>query len=109
MRVSICLFLTAFALTRVIAEPVRDERMDAWIEGRLSTAYLLNARLNPIGLVVDVRDCVVTLRGSVESAVDHELVLRVAGGIEEVAELVARNVDGVEGVRNLLDVGNSRR
>ncbi len=63
--------------------PVRD----AWIDGRLETAYLFNPHLNPFTIGTDVVDGKVTLTGHVSSDIDRDLAQEVARGIDGVAEV----------------------
>jgi hyperosmotically inducible periplasmic protein len=64
-----------------------DATQDAWIDGRLSTALLLNPQMNAAGVVLEVRDCVARLYGTVESQIDRDLALRIAEGVEGVVEI----------------------
>jgi hyperosmotically inducible periplasmic protein len=65
-----------------------DATQDAWIDGRLSTALLLNPQLSAAGIVLEVRDCVARLYGTVESRIDQDLALRIAEGVEGVVEIL---------------------
>lgn len=67
---------------------------DLWIEGALSTTYMLNTQLNPFDIDAEVDNGVVTLRGQVESPVEKDLAGELALGI-----------DGVTKVNNELTVG----
>lgn len=71
----------------------KGEALDAYIAGRLTTAYALNELLSPFDLAVDVRDAVVTLRGNVDNPV-----------LVELAEEIARGVEGVTAVRSELGI-----
>jgi osmotically-inducible protein OsmY len=66
---------------------------DIWIESKLVTTYTLNPHLNPFRIHVDVTEGVVTLSGKVESGVDRDL-----------AEELARGIEGVKGVTNLIEI-----
>lgn len=68
---------------------------DLWIEGALSTTYMLNTQLNPFDIDAEVDNGVVTLRGQVESPVEKDLAGELALG-----------VDGVTRVNNELIVGS---
>lgn len=61
----------------------RGGALDAYIAGRLTTAFMLNRHLAPYDLHVDVHDTEVTIGGTVESAVLRDLALEVARGIQE--------------------------
>ncbi len=67
---------------------------DAWIDGRLEAAYTFNEHLNPFAIDTEVENGVVTLSGRVESDIDRDL-----------AAEIARGLDGVLEVNNLLEVG----
>lgn len=72
----------------------RDIRSsDIWIEATLVTAYSLNERLSPIAIDIAVDDGEVRLAGEVPSAVERDL-----------AESIARDVEGVQGVDNQLEI-----
>lgn len=69
------------------------ELKEAWLDGRIETAYMLNRHLNPFTIDVDVDGDIATLSGEVESDIDRDL-----------AEQIAMNVDGIAKVRNELEV-----
>ena len=62
-------------------------------EGSIWTAITLNRHLNPFTIDVDVENGVATLTGDVESDVDRDL-----------AEQVAKDIDGIQRVDNQLQV-----
>jgi hyperosmotically inducible protein len=66
---------------------------DAWITGKVETAFVLNAHLNPFAITTDVDGGKVHLTGMVKTDIDRDL-----------AGAVARGVDGVTSVRNDLKV-----
>jgi len=66
---------------------------DAWITGKLETAFVLNAHLNPFAITTDVDGGVVHLTGMVKTDIDRDL-----------AGAVARGVDGVKSVDNDLTI-----
>ena len=66
---------------------------NAWLEGKLETALLINRHLNNFTIDNEVRYGKATLTGSVESEIDREL-----------AEQIALSVDGVTDVDNQLKV-----
>lgn len=70
-------------------QPVKD----AWIDGRLETAYALNPYLNPFAIDTDVQTGVVRLSGTLQSDIDRDLAVKIAEG-----------VDGVERVDDQLTV-----
>lgn len=57
---------------------------DGWIEGKLETSLILNERLDPFDIDVEVDDAIATLSGEVESDTDKELAGNIALGIEGI-------------------------
>jgi osmotically-inducible protein OsmY len=70
---------------------VKDATLTAQVQYKLST----NRSLNADNIQVEAEDGVVVLRGEVPGISDRSM-----------AELVTRNTEGVEAVRNLLNVAN---
>ena len=66
---------------------------DDLIDTRLETTYLFNPHLNNFTIDTDVEDGTVMLSGSVRSEIDKDL-----------AEEIAKSIDGVKSVRNSLEV-----
>ena len=66
---------------------------DQWLEMRLETAYLFNPHLNNLSIGTEVKNGNVMLSGTVRSEIDRDL-----------AEEIARSLDGVKSVGNALDV-----
>lgn len=91
--VAACAIGMATAAAPLLADSGTDGTSDTWKKASLVTTYTLNRQLNPFDIDVDVNDGVVTLRGSVESAVERDL-----------AEELARGVDGVREVKNELRI-----
>lgn len=95
---------TPFALAQL--EPDPDERADmeeheysgelydAWLDGKIETAYALNRHLNPFRIDTKVENGMVYLSGTVESEIDRDL-----------AGEIAMSVEGVREVDNQLEVG----
>lgn len=75
---------------------VSEKFDDAWIDGSVETALLLNTHLNSFKIDTDVRNGVVTLTGTVDSDIDRDL-----------AGEIAKGVDGVQQVDNRLVVGKT--
>jgi osmotically-inducible protein OsmY len=75
----------------------KPELRNAWLEGKLETALLLNRHLNNFTIDNEVRKGKATLTGSVESEIDRKL-----------AEEVAHSVDGITAVDNQLKVESSK-
>jgi osmotically-inducible protein OsmY len=76
-----------------------DNAMDAWIQGRLESAYIFNQHLNPFTIDVDVDNGIVALTGTVESDIDKDLAGEIAKGIDKV-EKVNNYLEVVPGTRS---------
>jgi osmotically-inducible protein OsmY len=70
---------------------------DAWLDGKLETAILFNEHLNSFDIDTEVRNRTAYLSGAVESDIDREL-----------AEHIAKSVDGITQVKNELVVDKSK-
>jgi hyperosmotically inducible periplasmic protein len=66
---------------------------DTWLEMQLETAYLFNPHLNNLTIDPEVNNGEVMLTGTVRSDIDRDL-----------AEEIARSLDGVKSVENSLEV-----
>ena len=66
---------------------------DAWLTGKVETAFVLNGHLNPFAISTNVDGGAVRLTGTVKDSIDRDL-----------AGEVARAVDGVVSVKNDLKV-----
>jgi osmotically-inducible protein OsmY len=71
----------------------RVERPDLWITTRIQAKFYTDDEVRPRTIDVDARDAVVTLRGAVDSA-----------AARRQAVALARNTDGVRGVRDELQI-----
>jgi osmotically-inducible protein OsmY len=71
----------------------KSDVREAWLDGKLETAFLLNRHLNNFTIDSEVDGNSVELEGEVESDIDKEL-----------AEQIALSVDGIEHVNNELKV-----
>jgi hyperosmotically inducible periplasmic protein len=60
---------------------------DAWITGKIETAFLLNAHLNPFAIETDVDNGIVQLSGIVKDDIDRDLAVEVAKGIDGVVDV----------------------
>ncbi|WP_035481880.1 BON domain-containing protein [Gallaecimonas xiamenensis] len=90
--------ITALTLTTLAAAPAmakdwKGDAKDAWLDGKLETALMLNTELNNFTIDTDVAAGVATLSGTVSSDVEKDL-----------AGEIAKNVDGVTKVNNKLTV-----
>ncbi len=70
---------------------------DAWLDGKLESAYLFNEHLSPFDIDTDVNNGIVHLTGAVESDIDREL-----------AGEIAQSIDGVSDVKNDLVVDKAQ-
>jgi osmotically-inducible protein OsmY len=60
---------------------------DAWLTGKIETAFLLNAHLNPFAIDTDVDNGVVHLTGTVRDDIDRDLAGELAKGLDGVVEV----------------------
>jgi osmotically-inducible protein OsmY len=66
----------------------KDNKLkDAWIDGKVETAFLVNRHLNNFTIDTDVIDNVVYLSGTVKSEVDSDLAFEIAKGIAGVEKV----------------------
>lgn len=63
------------------------ELRNAWLEGKLETALLVNRNLNNFSIDNEVRNGKATLTGSVKSEIDRELAEQVAYSIEGITDV----------------------
>lgn len=71
-------------------EKTKGEALDAYIAGRLITAYALSEHLSPYALQVEVTDARVLLGGVVANQVQRDLAIEIARGIEQAREVSSR-------------------
>ncbi|TDR23485.1 BON domain-containing protein [Marinicella litoralis] len=64
-----------------------DKLRDAWIDGKVESALLINRHLNNFTIDTDVKGKTVYLSGTVKSGVDKELAGEIAKGIEGVVDV----------------------
>lgn len=90
--------ITAMTVTALSAAPVfaaentwKGEANDAWIDGKLETALMLNGELNNFEIDTQVNKGMVTLTGDVNSETEKDL-----------AGQIAQNIEGVGDVKNEL-------
>ncbi len=86
------------ALADTADRPVQEQVQDAWVKGKLESAYLFNRHLNPFDIQTEVNGGVVTLTGVVESDIERDL-----------AEEIARGIEGIDRVNNDLSVNGDAR
>lgn len=87
------ILITALSSTAVNANNWQGKAKDAWLDGKVETALMLNGELNNFQIDTNVDQGTVTLSGTVKSDIEKDL-----------AEQIAENVDGVKGVDNDLKV-----
>ncbi len=84
------LAVTSLAFAGGNQQYTTDEKLgDAWLDGKVETALLINRHLNNFTIDTDVKNKKVYLSGTVNSEVDRAL-----------AEEIAKNIEGVTGVDN---------
>lgn len=83
----------AVLLSFALAAPALAAPTDAWITTKVKLALLTTEDVSATAVSVDTVNYQVTLHGKVRS-----------GAEKEKAEVVAKKIDGVQGVRNLLQV-----
>lgn len=83
-----CTIAIATATTPLMANTDDKEYSDTWTKASLTTTYTLNRHLNPFDIDTEVKDGVVTLRGSVESKVERDLAEQLALGVDGVHKVV---------------------
>lgn len=94
--IALGLALATLSSTQVMAAEWEGQAMDAWIDGKLETSYLLNTELNNFKIDTAVNGGAVTLTGTVTTDTHKDL-----------AGKIASNLDGVTSVNNLLTIGES--
>ncbi|MCW8870540.1 MAG: BON domain-containing protein [Proteobacteria bacterium] len=87
------LAVTPYALANNSQYDNDDKLKDAWLDGKVETALLVNRHLNNFEIDTDVKGRTVMLTGTVNSEIDKELAGEIAKGIE-----------GVDKVKNKLTV-----
>jgi osmotically-inducible protein OsmY len=60
---------------------------DAWLTGKIETAFVLNAHLNPFAIDTDVDNGVVHLTGTVRDDIDRDLAVELVKGLDGVVEV----------------------
>lgn len=95
--------LCSTVLVAVLALPTlshADNRRtsDTWLESKIVTTFTLNPNLNPFEIDANVKDGKAVLSGTVDEAIDKDL-----------AEEVAKSVDGIKAVENNITVEPGKR
>lgn len=76
--------VTPFALADNSRYDKDDKLRDAWLDGKVETALLVNRHLNNFTIDTDVTGRTVVLSGTVNSEIDKKLAGEIAKGIEGV-------------------------
>lgn len=82
------LSLTLCATPVMAAGSWTGSAKDAWLDGKVESALLLNSQLNSFTIDTDVRNRVVTLKGTVASETEKDLAGQLAENTDGVAEVV---------------------
>lgn len=85
--------LSTVSITPVLANDWQGKTNDAWLDGKIETALMLNSELNNFEIDTTVNKSAAILSGTVSSEIEKDL----AGQISE-------NVDGVKSVDNRIEV-----
>jgi hyperosmotically inducible protein len=86
-RCALALLLLGSALAAAEETPASRELDDARREAQIWTAYATHESLHALGISVDVEGNRATLSGTVESAVEKELAEQIARGVEGIADV----------------------
>ncbi|KAA3644425.1 MAG: BON domain-containing protein [Proteobacteria bacterium] len=78
------LAVTPYALADNSQYDGDDKLRDAWLDGKVETALLVNRHLNNFKIDTDVKGRIVVLTGTVNSEIDKELAGEIAKGIKGV-------------------------
>lgn len=78
------LSLTSLSVPAASSNTFKGATKDAWITGKVETAFVLNPHLNAFAITTDVENGVVHLMGIVQSDIDRDLAVQVAKGVEGV-------------------------
>ena len=73
--------------TAAMATDYEGATRDAWLDGKLETAYLFNTHLNNFNIDTDVKGGVAYLSGTVESSIDKSLAGEIAAGIDGIKDV----------------------
>lgn len=87
------LIIAALSSTNVMANTWQGETKDAWLDGKIETAFMLNSELNNFEINTDVENGVAVLSGTVKTEIEKDL-----------AEEITNNIEGVTDVNNNIEV-----
>jgi hyperosmotically inducible periplasmic protein len=75
------------ATSAAFADSFTGAAKDAWLTGKIETAFVLNANLNPFDITTDVDGGMVHLMGVVKTDIDRDLAGELARGVEGVTSV----------------------
>lgn len=81
------LTLSALATTPALANTWQGKTKDAWIDGKVETAIMLNSELNNFEIDTDVNQGQVILSGTVNSDIEKNLAGQIASNVEGVSDV----------------------
>ncbi|TDR23686.1 BON domain-containing protein [Marinicella litoralis] len=82
------LAVTSLAMADGNAQYSTDEKLkDAWLDGKVETALLVNRHLNNFTIDTDVKKGKAILSGTVNSEIDRDLAAKIAKSIEGVSSV----------------------
>lgn len=105
---------TAFAMvmmSSLMAAPVmadkdwQGEAKDAWLDGKLETALLLNTQLNNFKIDTDIDNGVANISGTVSNQTQKDLAGEIAGNIEGIKQ-VNNNITVEENYQGEMNEGD---
>jgi osmotically-inducible protein OsmY len=92
------LAVTSLAMANGNTQYTTDEKLkDAWLDGKVETALLVNRHLNNFTIDTDVKNSKAYLSGTVNSEIDRAL-----------AEEIAQSIVGVDSVKNNIIVKKTK-
>ena len=95
-KITLTLILASLFSVSAFADKNVEKTSDAWLEAKLVTSYLFSKNVSLSDIDVDVRNQVAYLSGAVQSPVEREL-----------AEEIAKSVDGIRKVESKISIVNS--
>lgn len=85
--VAMAVAMTSFGAAASDSATFKGATKDAWITGKVETAFVLNTALNPFTIGTDVDAGVVHLTGTVKSNIDRDLAGEIAKGVRGVVRV----------------------
>ena len=87
MNALAALTATSLMTSPVMANDWQGEAKDAWLDGKLETALLLNTELNNFKIDTDISNGVAVLTGQVKNQTQKDLAGEIAQNIEGITEV----------------------